>query len=153
MLRSLFFLELIRAYFGDNVGSVTVYHNKVSYMNFFGFQVRIKSILTLYCTLLVCNSIMTFKSTYITWRRKWQPTPVLLPGKFHGQRSLVGHGPWGRKESDTTEWLHSLTHITLKYFIAKKKLLTMIWQCMVSTILQIVKNKKQTKKKMPCQVQ
>ena len=34
------------------------------------------------------------------------PTPVLSPGKSHGQRSLVGHSPWGRKESDTTEWLH-----------------------------------------------
>ena len=40
------------------------------------------------------------------WRRKWQPPPVLLPGKFHGLRSLVGYSPWGRKESDTTEWLH-----------------------------------------------
>ena len=37
------------------------------------------------------------------WRRKWQPTPVLLPGKFHQQSSLVGYSPWGRKESDTTE--------------------------------------------------
>ena len=37
------------------------------------------------------------------WRRKWQPTPVSLPGKSHGQRSLVGYSPWGRKESDTTE--------------------------------------------------
>ena len=35
----------------------------------------------------------------------WQPTPVLLPGKFHGQRSLVGCSPWGREESDTTEQL------------------------------------------------
>ena len=39
----------------------------------------------------------------IPWRRKWQPTPGLLPGKSHGQRSLVGYSPWGRKESDTTE--------------------------------------------------
>ena len=39
-------------------------------------------------------------------RRQWQPTPVLLPGKFHGQRSLEGCSPWGRKESDTTERLH-----------------------------------------------
>ena len=37
------------------------------------------------------------------WSRKWQPTQVLLPGKSHGQRSLVGRGPWGHKESDTTE--------------------------------------------------
>ena len=36
----------------------------------------------------------------IPWRRKWQPTPVRWPGKFHGQTSLVGYGPWGHKESD-----------------------------------------------------
>ena len=36
-------------------------------------------------------------------RRKWQPTPVLLSGKSHGWRSLVGYSPWGREESDTTE--------------------------------------------------
>ena len=35
----------------------------------------------------------------------WHPTPVLLPGKSHGRRSLVGWSPWGREESDTTEWL------------------------------------------------
>ena len=39
-------------------------------------------------------------------RRQWHPTPVLLPGKSHGRRSLVGCSPWGCKESDTTEWLH-----------------------------------------------
>ena len=39
-------------------------------------------------------------------RRQWQPTPVLLPGKSHGWRSLVGCSPWGREESDTTEQLH-----------------------------------------------
>ena len=37
------------------------------------------------------------------WRRKWQPTPVFLPGQSHGRRSLVGCSPWGRTESDTTE--------------------------------------------------
>ena len=40
-------------------------------------------------------------------RRRWHPTPVLLPGKSHGRRSLVGCSPWGRTESDTSEWLHS----------------------------------------------
>ena len=40
------------------------------------------------------------------WRRQWQPTPVLLPGKSHGQRSLVGYSPWGREESDMTEQLY-----------------------------------------------
>ena len=40
------------------------------------------------------------------WRRKRQPTPVFLPGKSHGQRSLIGYSPLGRKESDTTKRLH-----------------------------------------------
>ena len=48
----------------------------------------------------------------IPWRRKWQPTAVLLPRKFHGWRSLVGYSPWGRKDSDRTEQLH----FTLLYF-------------------------------------
>ena len=39
-------------------------------------------------------------------RRQWHPTPVLLPGKFHGRRNLESCGPWGCCESDTTEWLH-----------------------------------------------
>ena len=39
-------------------------------------------------------------------RRQWQPTPVLLPGESHGQKSLVGCSPWGCEESDTTERLH-----------------------------------------------
>ena len=38
-------------------------------------------------------------------RRQWHPTPVLLPGKSHGCRSLVGCSPWGHEESNTTEWL------------------------------------------------
>ena len=42
----------------------------------------------------------------IPWRRKWQSTPVFLPGESHGRRSLVGHSPRGRKKSDTTERLH-----------------------------------------------
>ena len=46
----------------------------------------------------------------IPWRRKWQPTPVFLPREFHGQRSLVGYSSRGRKELDTTEWLHFHFH-------------------------------------------
>ena len=46
-----------------------------------------------------------------TRRRQWHPTPVLLPGKSHGRRSLVGCSPWGLEESDTTERLHF--HISL----------------------------------------
>jgi len=44
------------------------------------------------------------------WRREWQPTPVFLPEKFHGQRSLEGYSPWGSKESDTTERLSLSSH-------------------------------------------
>ena len=41
--------------------------------------------------------------TFMHWRRKWQPTPVFLPGESQGRWSLVGCHPWGRTESDTTE--------------------------------------------------
>ena len=46
----------------------------------------------------------------ISWSSKWQPTPVFLPGTFQGQRSLVGYSPYGRRESDMTEQLHTHTH-------------------------------------------
>ena len=49
---------------------------------------------------------MIFMSMY---GRKWQPTPIVLPGEFHGQRNLAGYSPWGLKESDMTQRL-SLTH-------------------------------------------
>ena len=47
----------------------------------------------------------------IPWRREWLPTPVFLPGEFHGQRSLLGYSPWGHKELDMTE------RLTLSFFI------------------------------------
>ena len=50
------------------------------------------------------TSLLLF--TLMHWRRKWQPTPVLLPGQSHGQRILVGCSPWGRYELDATERLH-----------------------------------------------
>jgi len=52
------------------------------------------------------------------WRRKWQPTPVFLPGESHGRRSLVGHCPWGHRELDMTvvaehTWTHCVRiHVT-----------------------------------------
>ena len=50
---------------------------------------------------------LVFNSTqFQRWKRQWHPTPVLLPGKSHGWRSLVGCSPWGREESDTTERLN-----------------------------------------------
>ena len=45
-------------------------------------------------------------------RRKWQPTPILLPGEFHGERNLIGYGPWGHKESDTS---NTFTFILLRW--------------------------------------
>ena len=45
----------------------------------------------------------------IFWRRKWQLTPVFLPGESQGRKSLVGYSPRGRKESDMTEWLHFIS--------------------------------------------
>ena len=58
---------------------------------------------------------LDFLSTFICMyaliqRRQWQPTPVLLPGKSHGRRSLVGCSSWDREESDTTEWLTFTFH-------------------------------------------
>ena len=47
-------------------------------------------------------------------RRQWHPTPVFLPGKSHGWRSLEGCSPWGRWGSDTTEWLHFHFHALKK---------------------------------------
>ena len=42
----------------------------------------------------------------ILWSRKWKPTPVFLPGKFHAQKILVGDSPWGCKQSDVIEHAH-----------------------------------------------
>ena len=65
------------------------------------------------CLLVGAFNPFTFKviiDIYVPiQRRKWQPTPVLLPGKYHGWRSLVGYSPWGHKESDRTERLHFLS--------------------------------------------
>ena len=57
----------------------------------------------------------------ISWRREWQPTPVFLPGEFHGQRHLVGYSPWGRQESDMdmTEWLKHKTPQMEERFLCK----------------------------------
>ena len=53
------------------------------------------------------NGNMRISKRDMKWRRRqWHPSPVLLPGESQGWRSLVGCSPWGRKESDTTEWLH-----------------------------------------------
>ena len=53
----------------------------------------------------------------IPWRRKWQSTPVFLPGEFHGQRSLEGYGPWALRESDTTNTHELCCRHCVKCFI------------------------------------
>ena len=57
-----------------------------------------------YLLFLVLSPVHTF-----SWRRKWQPPPVFLPGEFHGQRSLAGYSPGAHKESDTTGRLNNPT--------------------------------------------
>ena len=56
-------------------------------------------------SLSVVHSMGLVKCIMIHRRRQWHPTPVLLPGKSHGWRSLVSCSPWGHEESDMTEWL------------------------------------------------
>ena len=54
-------------------------------------------------------------------RRKWQPTPVFLPGKFHGQRNLMGYSSWGRKELDTAEYTRNKELMGSKAIEAEKR--------------------------------
>ena len=68
-----------------------------------------------------CNAGDTYSKPWvknIPWRRKQQPTPVFLPGKSHGQRSLVGYHPWGCKESDMAGCLR---HIYLTKLLHRSK--------------------------------
>ena len=55
---------------------------------------------------ILCPVVVLFKNKLIYGRRQWQPTPVLLPGKSHEHRSLIGCSPWSREESDVTERRH-----------------------------------------------
>ena len=86
----------------------------------------------------------------IPWSRKWQPTPVFLPGKVHGQSSLSGSGPWGSKELDLTE--HVCMHMRVcthtrsllgdkiywcHYF---KKCFTQSLWVLITTVILILKN-------------
>ena len=72
--------------------------------NFLGHRDLINCI---YCSMMnnkLENKLNTARKLFP--RRQWHPTPVPLPGKSHGRRSLVGCSPWGRYQSDTTERLH-----------------------------------------------
>ena len=69
--------------------------------------IRFMEILRLYLKNKASVNSPKFRGkSFAKWRRQWQPTPVLLPGKSHGRRSLVGCSPWGHEQSDTTERLH-----------------------------------------------
>ena len=65
-------------------------------------------ICSLFISLFQCyeSSLFLIFNKHFNWRRQWHPTPVLLPRKSHGWRSLVGCSPWGHEESDTTKQLH-----------------------------------------------
>ena len=89
----------------------------------------------------------------VPWSRKWQPTPIFLPGKSLGQRSLVGYSPRGHKESDMTEWaqihMQLLRRIiyTVKGTINKRKKKPSEWEkilandlCHKGLILKYIKN-------------
>ena len=73
----------------------------------------------------------------IPWRREWQPTPIFFPGKSHGQRSLVGYSPWGRKELDTTDWLKfSLSYICMCVCVCVCVCVYILWvvfHCVLNT--------------------
>ena len=68
----------------------------------------------------------------IPWRKKWQSTPVFLPGKSYGQRSLVSYSPWGHKESDMTVRLththtHTHTHTRGSCCVAQGAQISALW--------------------------
>ena len=70
------------------------------------------------CKFCYCSGVLTDFTDIqcAVHRRIWHPTPVLLPGKSHGPRSLISYSPWGRKESDTTERLtHKHSQVTMVF--------------------------------------
>ena len=75
------------------VYEITRNFNKCPVM--FSFTFPISS--SFFSSLLFCYLNMNIINIRMDWRRKWQPSPVFLPGKFHGQRSLVGYSLWGHK--------------------------------------------------------
>ena len=64
-----------------------------------------RKVMTNLDSILKSRDITLSTKVCLVWRRQWQPTPVLLPGKSHGRRSLVGCSPWDRWGSDTTKRL------------------------------------------------
>ena len=71
-------------------------------------------ICAIYILRLKITFILILYHDFNSWRRKWQPTPVLLPGKSHGWRSLVGYSPWGRRVG--CNWTTSFSTLTFHDF-------------------------------------
>ena len=97
--RSLFFFSFLSFFFFKLYGALLlmIFHNWFNQSPVDGhLRLEMLCIPDVHYT-IICNN---------KGRRQWHPTPVLLPGKCHGRRSLVGCSPWGREESDLTEWLH-----------------------------------------------
>ena len=74
-------------------------------------------------------------------RRQWQPTPVLLPGKSHGWRSLVGWCLWGREESDTTERLHFHALEKEMVFPPLEEFSSLLWSTQSKALAQSINQK------------
>ena len=78
----------------------------------------------------------------IPWRRKWQPTPVFLPGKFHRQRNLAGYSLWGHKELDTHTHTHTHSYLIVGslYLLIPSLILSVpqLWQPPVGTLYLLI---------------
>ena len=82
--------------------SIVIFHIFKNYV----YIIQKVYIIISFTLLDLIHSILLKSPLIARQRRQWHPTPVLLPGKSHGWRGLVGCSPWGRQKSDTTERLH-----------------------------------------------
>ena len=89
-----------------------------------------------------------FLAQEIPWNRKWEPTLVFLPGKFHGQKSLAGYRPWGLKESDMTEHTHIHSLYKISYFRSSFSVSMTIWWILFYVFCWLEQQKRNLK--FPC---
>ena len=96
----------------------------------FFFGLTILKVVTESNALLVGHTLSLLREWPKVGRRAWQPTPVFLPRESHGQRSLVGYSPWGRRESATEATWHACTHREILKLNTKQRLdLKIPWAC------------------------
>ena len=131
----------------------TTIYQSFSYLLNFSIQVQVIVYIEIINFNLLGNNLLN-KSRGFMWRRKWQPTPVFLPGEFHGQRNLEGYSPWDCRESHMTEWLthtrlmynficlyfprfHSLPEL-LRYFILASHSVSLIYTFVIQIVLNIL---------------